>query len=115
MAVTPQKVAAFFLDLTMGKPDSVWVFKAGPKSDPTAYSVPTDLSMDEFYALFEEISVKIVKARKAGSAFISVMVDGVHIVRDSNFPLPSDGTDALTHLAAASKALNAARRSLKDN
>src|SRR6185436_15000958 len=65
MAATPKNVAAYFLDLTMGKPDSLWTFKAGPKTAPTAYSVPTDLSMDEFYALFEEIATKIVQAHKA--------------------------------------------------
>ena len=110
MAATPQKVAAFFLDLTMGKPDSLFVLKAGPKSAPTAYSVPTDLAMDEFYALFEEITTKIVQAKKTGAAAITVMVDNNHIERDASFPLLSD---SLTHLAAASKAINAVRRSIK--
>jgi hypothetical protein len=111
MAATPKRVSAFFLDLTKSKPDSLWTFKAGPKTAPTAYSVPTDLSMDQFYALFEEITTKIVQARKAGATSISVKVDGNdHIVRDTGFPLPSE---ALAHLAAAAKAINAVRRSIK--
>jgi hypothetical protein len=78
------------IELTIGWPDSSWnVTACTDSAEKTKYSVASDISQQDFYDLFEEMTTKIVRAHRQHEDHITMMVSGEHLLRDAGYSLPS--------------------------
>jgi hypothetical protein len=88
MATSPRNVFLFNIDITIDAGTFMGRIATGESLQaPRAFTVPSALSPDDRFVIFEQIVAKISKARRVGQNFITILVsDTDHIVADP--PLP---------------------------